>query len=115
MGRLARLCTKPQFVANALTPVPVGGARRRVGSAPMTPAAIVDAVKRHNLFSWSAAGKVDPPVLSSARGVWLHSGSGEKWMDFNSGLMCANIGHGHPRVVAAIKEQVRQGDAQTCA
>ena len=87
------------------------GARRRsmagAREPALSPAAIVAAVKKHNLWSWSAAGKVEPPVLAGAKGVWLFGAGGERMIDFNSGLMCANIGHGHPRVVRAIQEQVR--------
>lgn len=96
-----------------MLPVAVAGARRlsrcvsSTAGALMPPAAIVDAVKRHNLWSWSAAATVNPIVLRGAQGVWLHGASGERWLDLNSGLMCANIGHGHPRVVRAIQEQVR--------
>lgn len=44
--------------------------------------------------------------VERARGVYLFSPDGKKYMDMISGIGVANIGHGHPKVVHAIKEQV---------
>ena len=79
----------------------------------MTATAIVEACRAHNLWSWSTSN-VEPIVLTSARGVWLTGANEERWIDFNSGLMCCNIGHGHPRVVQAIQEQVSLHTLLTC-
>jgi taurine--2-oxoglutarate transaminase len=59
----------------------------------------------HSLFSWSATGKVDPIPLARAEGIYLYSPEGKRWLDWNSQLMSVNIGHGHRRVVDAIKQQ----------
>jgi taurine--2-oxoglutarate transaminase len=69
----------------------------------MNPQDMIDACKTHTLFSWAARGKVDPMPITRAKGIYLYGPSGEKWMDFNSQLMSVNIGHSHPRVVAAMK------------
>lgn len=66
---------------------------------------MVELCLQHSLFSWSATGKVDPLPIARAEGVYLYSPEGERWLDWNSQLMSVNIGHGHPKVVAAIKEQ----------
>jgi len=49
------------------------------------------------------------PVLLSierAEGVYLYSPEGKKYIDFISGIGVSNIGHRHPHVVQAIKDQV---------
>ena len=66
--------------------------------------AMIDACMRHTLYSWSARGKVDPMPISDAEGIYLHGPDGQRWLDFNSQLMSVNIGHKHPRVVAAMKQ-----------
>ena len=72
----------------------------------MTPEEMIDACKEHTLFSWSARGKVVPMPSTRAEGIYLYGPSGEKWMDFNSQLMSVNIGHSHPKVIAAMKAQM---------
>jgi taurine---2-oxoglutarate transaminase len=66
---------------------------------------MVEACVKHSLFSWSATGKVDPMPIARAEGVYLYSPEGQRWLDFNSQLMSVNIGHGHPKVIEAIKKQ----------
>lgn len=43
--------------------------------------------------------------ISHAKGVWLYGNDGKRWMDLISGVGVSSIGHGHPRVVEAIKAQ----------
>ncbi|MCU0684712.1 MAG: aminotransferase class III-fold pyridoxal phosphate-dependent enzyme [Polyangiaceae bacterium] len=66
---------------------------------------MIEACVKHSLFSWSATGKVDPMPIARAEGVYLYSPEGQRWLDFNSQLMSVNIGHGHPKVIEAIKKQ----------
>jgi taurine--2-oxoglutarate transaminase len=58
----------------------------------------------HTMFSWSASAKVDPLPIARAEGVYLYTPDGQQILDFNSQLMSVNIGHSHPKVVAAIKQ-----------
>lgn len=44
--------------------------------------------------------------IESARGSWLFGKKNAKWLDMISGVAVTNIGHNHPKVVAAIKTQV---------
>lgn len=55
--------------------------------------------------SWSAQAALDPLVIAGGEGtrVWDHAGT--RYLDFSSQLVNVNIGHQHPAVVAAIKEQ----------
>jgi taurine--2-oxoglutarate transaminase len=66
---------------------------------------IVELCKRHTVFSWSAQGKLNPVTVDRAEGIYFWDKSGKRYIDFNSQLMCVNIGHNHPKVVAAIKAQ----------
>jgi taurine--2-oxoglutarate transaminase len=58
----------------------------------------------HTMFSWSASAKVDPLPIARAEGVYLYTPDGQRILDFNSQLMSVNVGHSHPKVVAAIKQ-----------
>jgi taurine--2-oxoglutarate transaminase len=71
----------------------------------MTGDEIVALTKRHTLFEWSAQSKVDPIPVAGAKGCYFWTPEGKRYLDFNSQLMCTNIGHGHPNVVEAIKRQ----------
>ena len=44
--------------------------------------------------------------IESAEGIYLHTPDGRKIIDLISGIGVSNIGHRHPAVVKAIKEQV---------
>ena len=43
--------------------------------------------------------------MARAEGVYFWTPEGKRYLDFNSQLMCSNVGHSHPRVVRAIQEQ----------
>jgi taurine--2-oxoglutarate transaminase len=66
---------------------------------------IVDLTKKHTLFEWSAQGAVDPIPVAGAKGCWFWTPEGKRYLDFNSQLMCVNIGHGDERVIRAIAHQ----------
>jgi len=69
---------------------------------------IVALSKKHTLFEWSAQSKVDPIPVARAKGVHFWTPEGKRFIDFNSQLMCVNIGHGDERVLRAIHEQGEQ-------
>lgn len=46
-----------------------------------------------------------PLVFTRAEGSWVEDAAGKRYMDWN-GNNCHNLGYGHPRVVAAIHEQL---------
>jgi 4-aminobutyrate aminotransferase len=45
-------------------------------------------------------------VVERGEGSWLITRDGERYLDYSSGIGVVNTGHAHPRVVAAIQEQV---------
>lgn len=69
----------------------------------MTSEQMIEACLTHSMFSWSATGKVDPLPIARSEGVYLYTPEGKRLLDFNSQLMSVNIGHSHPKVVAAMK------------
>jgi taurine--2-oxoglutarate transaminase len=71
----------------------------------MTGEQMIALSKRHTLYEWSAQSKVDPLPVARAKGVYFWTPEGKRYLDFNSQLMCVNIGHGDERVVRAIQEQ----------
>jgi taurine--2-oxoglutarate transaminase len=71
----------------------------------MTGDDIVALARRHTLFEWSAQSAVDPIPVAGAKGCWFWTPEGTRFLDFNSQLMCVNIGHGDARVIRAIQDQ----------
>jgi taurine---2-oxoglutarate transaminase len=72
----------------------------------MTSEEIVALSKKHTIYEWSAQAAVDPIPVARAEGVYFWTPEGKRYLDFNSQLMCVNIGHADPRVVKAIQDQV---------
>ena len=62
--------------------------------------------KAHTMYSWSAGDKVDPLPISGAEGIYFWGPDGRKYLDFNSHVMSVNVGHGHRRVIEAVKTQL---------
>src|SRR6059036_1473171 len=71
------------------------------------PAAVAKDTAEHVLVSWSAQAGLKPLVITGAQGSWLHAGE-RRILDFSSGLINVNLGHGHPKVVRAIQEQAQR-------
>jgi taurine--2-oxoglutarate transaminase len=76
-----------------------------VTSAAMTGQEMADLCRRHTLYEWSAQAGVDPIPVARAKGVYFWTPEEKRFVDFNSQLMCVNIGHGDERVIRAIAEQ----------
>ncbi len=72
----------------------------------MTSDEMIALSKRHTIFEWSAQGAIDPIPVARASGVYFYTPEGKRYLDFNSQLMCVNIGHGDARVVKAIEAQL---------
>lgn len=76
-----------------------------VATAGMTEREIVDLCRRYTIYEWSAQAAVDPIPVARAKGIHFWTPEGKRFIDFNSQLMCVNIGHGDERVIRAITEQ----------
>ncbi|MGB2952717.1 MAG: aminotransferase class III-fold pyridoxal phosphate-dependent enzyme [Gaiellaceae bacterium] len=66
---------------------------------------IAELDKRHVLHSWSVQNAIDPLPVAGAEGRYFWDYDGNRYLDFASQLVNVSIGHQHPKVVAAIKEQ----------
>ncbi len=69
---------------------------------------IINDSKQYSLFSWSAQAALNPIAVERAEGVYLYDYDGTKIIDFSSGLMSVNIGHGDQRVTEAVVAQMQQ-------
>src|SRR5438874_10719068 len=49
-----------------------------------------------------------PVVWKRAEGMFVEDVDGNVFLDFSSGVLVANVGHSHPRLVAAARDQVDQ-------
>ncbi len=61
--------------------------------------------RRYVLHSWSIQSKIDPLPVAGAEGRYFWDYEGRRYLDFASQLMNVSIGHQHPRLVQAIKDQ----------
>src|SRR5580704_12677976 len=69
---------------------------------------IVEDARRHVLYSWSVQDAINPIAVAGAEGRYFWDYDGKRYLDFASQLVNVSIGYGHPKVVAAIKEQAEQ-------
>lgn len=67
-----------------------------------------DDAKRYVLHSWSVQNAIDPIPVAGAEGRYFWDYDGKRYLDFASQLVNVSIGHQHPRLVAAIKEQAEK-------
>ncbi len=64
--------------------------------------------RAHVFHSWSAQALIDPLPIARAEGSRFWDYSGKEYLDFSSQLVNLNIGHQHPAVVGAIREQAEK-------
>ena len=62
----------------------------------------------HTFWTWSAQARIEPIPVKRAKGVYFWDVDGKRYLDFNSMVMCVNIGHGDERVINAIIDQARE-------
>ena len=107
---LARLC--PDLVVHRFPHVPAGDSRalRAAGQE------LLDALGTDPLESWDRDHVWHPytratslaegvPRIVQGEGIYLIDHAGRRYVDAIASWWCAALGHGHPRVVAAIERQ----------
>jgi len=62
----------------------------------------------YTLFSWSKQKGISPIAVKYGEGVYLYDYDGKRYIDFSSGLMNVNIGHGNQRVTDAVMKQMQE-------
>src|SRR5437899_58090 len=66
---------------------------------------IVADAKKYVLYSWSVQNAINPIAVERAEGRYFWDYDGNRYLDFASQLVNVSIGHSHPKVVQAIKDQ----------
>src|SRR5882724_9098840 len=66
---------------------------------------VVADAKQYVLHSWSVQDAVDPIPVAGGEGRYFWDYDGKRYLDFASQLVNVSIGHQHPKIIAAIKEQ----------
>jgi taurine---2-oxoglutarate transaminase len=69
---------------------------------------IVEDAKRYVLYSWSVQDAINPIAVERAEGRYFYDYDGNRYLDFASQLVNVSIGHSHPKIVQAIKDQAEQ-------
>ncbi|HNP71368.1 MAG TPA: aminotransferase class III-fold pyridoxal phosphate-dependent enzyme [Kouleothrix sp.] len=69
---------------------------------------ILDISRDTTLYEWTAQKAMKPLVIDRAKGIYMWDADGKRYMDFNSQLMCVNIGHGDARVIDAVTAQMQK-------
>lgn len=69
---------------------------------------IIEDCLEHTLFSWSKQKGINPIAVAHAKGVYFYDFDGKKYLDFSSGLMNVNIGHGDQRITEAVSRQMQE-------
>lgn len=73
-----------------------------------TAEAVLRKDREHVFHSWSSLDDVVPMAVAGAEGCWFWDYEGNKFLDFSSQLVNANLGHQHPRLVQAIQDQAQR-------
>ena len=60
------------------------------------------------LHSWCVQADWDAPTVVGGQGAYLYLADGRQILDMSSLAECCNLGHQHPRLVAAIREQAER-------
>lgn len=71
-------------------------------------AAIIQDNLDYTLFSWSKQKGIAPIAVKYAEGVYLYDYEDKRYIDFSSGLMNVNIGHGDQRITDAVVKQMQE-------
>ena len=71
-------------------------------------AEIINDNQEYTIFSWSKQKGTNPIAVKYGEGVYLYDYDGKRYIDFSSGLMNVNIGHGDQRITAAVVKQMQE-------
>ncbi len=62
--------------------------------------------REYVLSPWVVQGGRDVPVIVRGKGVFMYDADGKRYGDLSSGLISANLGHGHATVLDAMHAQI---------
>jgi taurine--2-oxoglutarate transaminase len=81
---------------------------------------VVDITRQTNFGTWRFQRSWNPLHIVDAKDCTITDAAGKQYLDFSSQLMCSNLGHKNPAVIASIADQAEQlayampGYATTC-
>ena len=78
---------------------------RTTPADPVRGKEVYDLDRAYVFYSWSAQSRIQPLVLAGAQGSYVWDYEGNRYLDFSSQMVNTNIGHQHPVVVEAIRDQ----------
>src|SRR4029450_7670400 len=77
-------------------------------SEGLDPKTIQELDAKHVLHSWSVQSQISPLLVAGAEGRYFWDHEGNRYLDLAPQLVNVNLGHQHPKVVAAIVEQAQK-------
>jgi taurine--2-oxoglutarate transaminase len=80
----------------------------KMAPAKSEAAVIIQNNQDYTIFSWSKQKGTNPIAVKHAKGVYLYDYDGKRYIDFSSGLINVNIGHGDQRVTDAVMKQMME-------
>ncbi|MCI0431588.1 MAG: aspartate aminotransferase family protein [Rhodospirillales bacterium] len=87
----------------------MSSARPETSAPPVSAGAAIAARLRHLEGGGLRTFAEDPPLVwDRAEGCWIYDADGKAYLDLYGGFAVAAIGYGHPKVVAAIREQAER-------
>jgi taurine--2-oxoglutarate transaminase len=60
------------------------------------------------LYPWATQASLTPLTVTAASGSWFQDADGNRHLDLGGQLAYMNVGHGHPKVVEAIRRQAAE-------
>jgi len=63
-------------------------------------------LERHRAVVAPVIGFETDLFIERGEGIWVYDREGNRWADFGSGTAVTNLGHNHPRIVEAAREQL---------
>jgi len=76
-----------------------------VSANPEVGKRVYDLDRKYVFHSWSAQATLNPMCIAGAEGSYIWDYDGHRMLDFSSQLVYTNLGHQHPKIIAAIQEQ----------
>ena len=92
-----------EFTLEPVEVPPVDTSYRRIVT-PQPPPGAADLLRRLRRHEPASMTSELPVAWDRASEFHVEDAWGNRWLDFTSGIFVANVGHGHPRVRAAIAE-----------
>ena len=73
------------------------------------PSELAQRQRERVFYTWSAQNRAVPLEIVSGQGARFETADGARWIDLGSMTWNANLGHGHPRMKAALAEAAGRG------